>query len=173
MGIIRNLIRTFKPTRSYQSFETQKIKTSKFSVIRRKRITSSIGKLLSSISFFIAILCIFEAAVWFSTNFPEANNNNLRIHWIETRISSHQFNFTENPFDIIHSLIIALSIIKLIHFIFDYINKSKYLYLTNKSINKFQSNSLNLNYTKSFDWIVLQFLIINYTSPKKTSKWNQ
>eukprot|EP01084_Bolivina_argentea_P219746 372608_1 len=177
MGIIRNLIRTFIPTRSYQSFQTQKIKTSKFSVIRRKRKTSSISKALASISFFIAILCIFEAAVWFSTNFPEANNNNLRIHYLQQSISTHQPTSIENPFDIINSLINSLSILLLTHQFISQFNcihylHNKYLYLTDKSINKSTTNPILLTATNSFNWIVLLFLITLISTPKKTSKWN-
>ncbi len=113
-------------------------------------------------------------SVWFSTNFPEANNNKLRIFYLETRISSHQFNSPniEYPFDIINTLINSLLIILLIHSFIEYLNNlynylyNKYLYLTQKSINKTPINQSIIN------WIVLQFLIKLFSIPKKTSKWN-
>lgn len=60
MGFLRKFIRNFIPNRNYTSFEIQKIRSSKFTVIRRKKTTSSLCKALSSISFFIAALVEFH-----------------------------------------------------------------------------------------------------------------
>ena len=136
MGIIKKFIKSLIPNRNYQSFETEKIKTSRFSAIRRKRKTSSIGKVLRSISFFIAALCIFEAAVWFSTGFPEPENNKLRILYLETRISFHQPTNVENPFDVIQSQILHLSILILLLFISARFIFDQNKYLTDKYINR-------------------------------------
>eukprot|EP01084_Bolivina_argentea_P253221 425290_1 len=105
MNFLRNTIRSLTTTRNYQSYTTQKIKTSKFTVIRRKRQTSSIGKLLSSISYCIAILCIFEAAVWFTNSYTDTATNTLKISYISTRISLYQTHTTQNPFEIFNTLI--------------------------------------------------------------------
>mmetsp|Transcript_46843 Transcript_46843/g.41918 ORF Transcript_46843/g.41918 Transcript_46843/m.41918 type:complete len:174 (-) Transcript_46843:216-737(-) len=173
MGIIRKFIKNLIPTRNYQSFETQKIKTSKFTVIRRKRKTSSIGKVLRSISFLVAALCIFEAAVWFSTGFPEPENNKLRIFYLETRISLHQPTTVENPFEIIQSQIsyqsalIALLLIST-RFKFDQ-NK----YLTDKYNQETEtSNKPNSIEQANTDYVVLQFLTL-LASPKKLDRWIQ
>ena len=174
MGIIRKLFKTLIPSRSYSTYQTQKIKTSKFSVIRRKRKTSSIGKVLRSISFFIAALCIFEAAVWFSTGFPEPENNKLRIFYLETRISLHQPTTVENPFEIIQSQIllqstlIALLLISGTQFIFDQ-NK----YLTDKYNQETETtNKPNTIQQANIDWIVRKFLT-KLASPKKVNRWIQ
>lgn len=177
MGFIRKFIRNLVPSRNYQSFETEKIKTSKFTVIRRKRRKSSFSEVLRSISFFIAALCIFEAAVWFSTGFPEPENNKLRISYLETRISLHQPANIENPYQIIQSALDQLShcllfLLLLIsqQFIFDQ-NK----YFTDKDIkdtDKHNYKKVNTIEQQRTDWIVLKFLT-QLASFKKSDRWIQ
>jgi hypothetical protein len=170
MGLLRKIIRNLIPTRNYQSFETEKIKTSKFSVIRRKRKTSSFGKVLRSISFFIAALCIFEAAVWFTTGFPELENNKLRIFYLETRISLHQPTTIENPFEITSQIVQASALILLLLINTQFISdQNKYLsdkYTLTKQV------EYTTNLKPSTNWIVLQFLTI-LASPKKSDRWIQ
>mmetsp|Transcript_20988 Transcript_20988/g.33515 ORF Transcript_20988/g.33515 Transcript_20988/m.33515 type:complete len:176 (-) Transcript_20988:2722-3249(-) len=175
MGFIRKFIRNLIPNRNYQSFETERIKTGKFCVIRRKRKTSSIGEILRSISFFIAALCIFEAAVWFSSGFPEPANNRLRIQYLETRLSLYQQpTYLEHPFEITSQIISqsALLLLAVINtqFIFDQ-NK----YLTDKYKQESPTNNLllhSINQSRHTDWIVLQFLT-KLASPKKLGRWIQ
>jgi len=97
MHLLKRLVRSLTPSRA--TFTTEKIKTSKFTAIRRKRQTSSFSKVLRSISFFIAALCIFEAVVWFSSNFSDSHLH-IRVGWLNTRISQHQPHSVLSPFDV-------------------------------------------------------------------------
>lgn len=176
MGYLRSLIRTFKPNRNYQTFETQKVKSSKFTVYRRKKKTSSIGKLLTSVSFFIAALCIFEAAVWFTTGFREPANNKLRILYLETRISLHQPTTIEQPFDITSQIIHQSALIALLlvntKYIFD---ENKYLKQKYSEITKegeINNKTRNTNQANSDYYFILKFLAI-LASPKKRDRWSQ
>mmetsp|Transcript_40631 Transcript_40631/g.66776 ORF Transcript_40631/g.66776 Transcript_40631/m.66776 type:complete len:177 (-) Transcript_40631:280-810(-) len=176
MGLIRKIVNHCLPSRHYQSFELERVKSSKFSKIRRKKKTSSIGKILHSVSFFIAALCIFEAAVWFSTGFPEPENNQLRIFYLETHISIHsQSTSLDNPFEITAQIVAQSSLLVLLlveaQGIFD---RNKYLTDQHRADtpSKHSSSLSAVLQHRTTDWIVLLFLT-TLASPKKQDRWIQ
>lgn len=174
MGFLRKFIRNFIPNRNYTSFEVEKIKTSRYTVIRRKKTTSSLCKALSSISFFIAALCIFEAAVWFSTGFPEPANNSLRIFYLESRISTHLPNLVVAPFEvtsqIVASCALCLALLVYSQFLFDH-NK----YLSQQQAERTKEAEARNNSPCHcsqclIDYVVFAFLTL-LASPKKSDRW--
>jgi len=171
--ILKRLVRSLTPSRA--TYTTEKIKTSKFTAIRRKRHTPSFTKVLRNISFFIAALCIFEAAVWFSSNLAPSSFSAPQTHWLNSRISQHQPHSVLSPLDVTAQILqsstlcfflVLLSTFKL-----------------NSAHNKHAQPSLALDSTLSqslspspdlqtspSDPVVLCFLS-RLASPKKRRKW--
>jgi len=174
MGFLRKLIRNFIPHRNYRSFETEKIRTSQFTAIRHKKTTSSLCKALSSISFFIAALCIFEAAVWFSGNFPEPANNTLRIFYLESRISTHLPHTVVNPFEvtarIVASFSLSVALLRHSQFLLDQHRHLNHKQAQRSKEGEGRSNSPCHPSQSRTDYIVLAFLAV-LASPKKSDRW--
>jgi len=169
MGILRKLIRNLVPKRNYTAYETEKIKTGTFTAIRRKKTNSPLSKVLNSISFFIAALCIFEAAVWFSTGFPEPANNSLRIQYLETRISLHQPYSVKCPFEVTSQIVASFALC--ITVLAESPSLSGALREKHRP-NEEDARSLSVPHPAQSrtDYVVWAFLTL-LASPKKSDRW--
>lgn len=84
------LLKFFKRLRrAPPKYVTIKVRSGRFSAVRRRPQESDLSNIWNRISLLLACLCIFEAGVWFTSGFPEEANTNLRRAYLESRISGH------------------------------------------------------------------------------------
>ena len=165
MFIIRKLLRKLSPNSKRADFTTEKIKTSRCTIIRRKKNRpSAVDKYIAQISFIIAAICIFEATLWATSGWAAPLN-------LQSRIQIHQSSASQTPFDI--SIVIHQSLSCLISFLLISFRlkteQNKHLSDDNES-NKHKIYQ-NINQS-SFDRVVLTFLV-TLSSAKKGNRWIQ
>lgn len=153
-----------------------KIKTSRFSKVVKQRKVSKFDQVYSNISLFLAALCLFEAAVWFTTGSPETVNNAVRRSYLEVRVRSHSIICWTPVFVVDPSFLVKITVL----LVESQLLALQYLHSLEASKNRLidkhkeidttpQLNTDNTPNTQ-IDVTVRKFLVI-LSSPKKTKSW--
>lgn len=72
-------IRSLIPSRHPKKVFVTRVTSSKFTRYRRVRSSTDLGTVLNQVSYILAILCIFEASIWFASSFSKLGTTEVNI----------------------------------------------------------------------------------------------